>query len=141
MMRPSGAGLRGRRQGSETSVVQDSARSHAPPEGDSAVIYDWITCVRKPGTTVPTSDAVACPASHSTKFDGTAGCMLSHELLLERPTRFDRVEIGRVRGKVEGANPVCLAGRLDAGVVVGAKVVHHQDIAATKFRQEFSAKP
>jgi hypothetical protein len=52
--------------------------------------------------------------------------MAADELFLQGPPRFDRVEVGRVRRQVHHFDARRGAKFADAGIVMGAEVVHHE---------------
>jgi hypothetical protein len=67
--------------------------------------------------------------------------VLSYELFLKRPGRLDGVEVRRVRGLKDDADPASRARWHDAGVVVSPQVVHDEDVTATELGKELFLEP
>jgi hypothetical protein len=70
-----------------------------------------------------------------------ARCDAPDVLLLQRPSRFDRIVVGRVRRQVDDANAARGAGGRNARIVMGAKVVHDDDVAAAELGQQLGLHP
>ena len=80
-----------------------------------------IADVDKPLTAVVGRDAVArAPRDPTQCVRGSRGD-LANVLLLERPSRFDWVQVLVVRGQIQHADAVGPARRSDVGIVVGAQ--------------------
>ena len=90
---------------------------------------------------MPLCDAVASPSRDSAKGVWMSGRDAAHVLLLQRPTRLDRVEVRRVRRQVNDAHAASSAGRTDARIVMGAQVVHDDDIAALELGEQLAPYP
>lgn len=100
-----------------------------------------IASVNKPLTAVVGRHAVARAAGDPTQGVGRTRGDLAYVLLLERPARFDRVQVRGVRGQIQHADPVGSARRAHTQMMVGAQVVHDKDVAALELRQEVSREP
>lgn len=97
--------------------------------------------MHKPLTAVARSHAVARAACDSTQGVRGTGGDLADVLLLERPPRFDRVQIGGVRGQIQHADAVDPTRRGDTRMVVGPQVVHDEHVAAPELREEVGREP
>src|SRR5215204_4529799 len=97
--------------------------------------------MRKPMTTMTGGDAIAGAASDAPEMVGGAGGVFADLLLLQRPRRFNRIEVWRVRRQVQQAHATGAAGRANAGVVMRGQVVHDQDVTRTQARQELPREP
>lgn len=65
-----------------------------------------------------------------------SGGMTTHMLLLQCPSWFDGVEVGRVGREVEDANPEGGTELGDSWVAVSREVVHHEHVTLTELWQE-----
>ena len=88
----------------------------------------WIAAMSEPVATMPLGDTVARTTSDAAKRIGVAWRDATDVLLLERPARFDRIEIGRVRRQIDDANAARSTGGLYPRIVVGPQIVHDHDI-------------
>lgn len=95
----------------------------------------------EPGATVSGFHTMTGAESDSAESDGVTRRVLADVLLLQCPAGLDGIEVGRVRGLVDDPNAFCLAGRDDAGVMVGAEVVHDDHVATFQSRQEAPGQP
>ena len=86
-------------------------------------------------------DAVARAACDPTQRVCRSRSDLADVLLLERPSRFDRVQVRGVWGQIQHADAVGPARRSDAGIVVGAQVVHDEHVPAPELREQVGRKP
>ncbi len=100
-----------------------------------------IAGVDKPLTAVVRRDAVARAACDPTQRVRRTRGNLPDVLLLERPPRFDWVQVRGVRGQIQHADAVAPARRDDVGIVVGAQVVHDEYIPAPEFREQVGHEP
>ena len=67
--------------------------------------------------------------------------MSSDVLLLQGPSRFDRVEVRRVRRLIDDPDTLLLAGSRDSRIVMSAKVVHYEHVAAVQAGQQAPLQP
>jgi hypothetical protein len=91
--------------------------------------------------TMTDCDAIAGAASDAPEMVGRAGRVFANLLFLQRPRRFNRIQVGRVRRQVQQAHSMGAAGRADADIVVRRQVVHDQDIAGPEARQQLPREP
>lgn len=97
--------------------------------------------MREPVPTVPLRDAMTRTPSYAAQGIGLARCEASDVLLLERPARFDRIEVGRVRRQVHKPDLSRGAGRCDSRIMVRVEIVHDHDISCTELRQQLALQP
>jgi len=95
----------------------------------------------EPVATMLLRDAVARATSHTSKGIRMARRHSADVLLLECPARLDRIEVRRVRRQVDDSNTACSTGRADTMVVMGAEIVHHDNVAATKLWEQLGLQP
>jgi hypothetical protein len=95
----------------------------------------------EPLAAMPRRDAIARAAGHASQISGGAGRVFPHMLLLQRPTGLDWIQIGRVRGQVQHADAAAATGRSDAAIVLGAQIVHDQDVAPVQAREQVASQP
>ena len=140
---------------SPTRPTGITGRMSAPPETSSPGVCSFrlpqmcgfrlplslITGVDKPLTAVVGRDAVARAPCDSPQRVRRSRGDLADVLLLERPPRFNRVQVGGVRGQIQHADAVGPARRGDAGIVVGAQVVHDEHVPASKLRKQVGREP
>lgn len=95
----------------------------------------------KPVATMPLGDTVARTTSDAAKRIGVAWRDATDVLLLERPARFDWIEVGRVRRQIDDANAARSTGGRNPSIVVGPQIVHDHDIAAFELGQQLALDP
>jgi hypothetical protein len=62
-------------------------------------------------------------------------------LLLKSPGRFDRIEVRRIRRVVDEPYTGGFAEHFNLRIVMGLRVVHHNDVAASQLREQFGFHP
>lgn len=95
----------------------------------------------KPVATMPLGDTVARTTSDAAKSNGVAWRDATDVLFLERPARFNRIEVRRVRRQIDDANAARSTGGLYPRIVVGPQIVHDHDIAAFELGQQLALHP
>ena len=95
----------------------------------------------KPIATMPLRDTVARTTSDAPKGIGVPWRDATDVLLLERPARFNRIEVRRVRRQVDHANTARSTGGLYPRIMVGPQIVHDHDVAAFELGQQFVFNP
>src|SRR5438270_12607150 len=95
----------------------------------------------EPATAVAWADAIASAAGDSPKRFRVARRMSPNELLLKRPARLDRVEIGRVRRHVDETHLVGRARSCDARVMVRGEVVHDEHVVRAELGEKNGLEP
>lgn len=62
-------------------------------------------------------------------------------LFLQSPAGLDRIEVGRIRRKIEDTHTAFAARRHDARVVMRAEVVHDEDISSAQLWEQAALEP
>jgi len=88
-------------------------------------VSNRVAAVCEPLPTVSLRDAMSCAPRDATQCVGLARCDAANVLLLQRPPRFDRIEVVRVWWQVDHAYAASSVGRSHTRVVMGTKVVHY----------------
>src|SRR4051812_44981104 len=95
----------------------------------------------EPVATVPLRNAMPSSASDASKLVWLPRSDTANVLLLQRPARLDRIQVGRVRRQIDDANAASGAGRTNPPVVVRREIVHHDDIPAAQPWQQLRLQP
>lgn len=97
--------------------------------------------MRKPLAAVPGGNSISGPTGDSSQMFGGPRRVLPDVLFLQRPTGLDRVQIGRIGWQIQQPDAMLKTRRRDAPIVMGAKIVHHENIAAPQFREQVPRQP
>jgi hypothetical protein len=100
-----------------------------------------VARVSEPSSAVVLLDSIARASSDTNESVGGSGSALADVLLLECPSRFDGVEVRRIGGLVQEFDAHSSAGLGHARVMVSSEVVHDEDVAALKLRQQTLGEP
>src|SRR5262245_39022497 len=90
---------------------------------------------------MPLRDPVPSSPSNSAQSIAIAWSDSPNVLLLQRPRRFDRIEVGRVRRKVANLDAAKGTLRSYASVVMSSEVVQDDDVPALELRKQFRCEP
>jgi hypothetical protein len=100
-----------------------------------------IAGMGEPVAAVADGDAVAGTSGYAPEGESVPRGVFAHELLLQGPSRLDRVVVGRVRRQIHETNAVTFAEWPNTRIVMRLEVVHHQDVALAQLRQESGRQP
>ena len=100
-----------------------------------------MSAISKPLAAMPRGNAKARSASDAAKSERVAWSVAADLLLLEAPARLDRVEVVRVRRKVDDAHAGVGAERDDALIVMCREVVEDEDVAALEPWEQLPRQP